>query len=139
MLLRLKIVLSVCLLVGFLGFSQDKEGNIYLSVDVRPKHGKCDESAKPEACTTEQIFKFIQSEIFYPIDSRRNKIEGTVEIEFVINKRGKVRKVKVLHGVNEELDEEAKRVIKKLPRFEPAKKDGKAVAFYYVIPITFQL
>lgn len=136
---KLNIVLCLGLLLGGILYSQDQQQKVFLNVDVKPKYETCDENGKKESCTIDEIFAFIQEEIFYPIDSRQNNIQGTVEVEFIVNKRGKVRKVKVLHGVNEELDEEAVRVIKKLPRFNPALKDGKAVAFYYVIPITFQL
>jgi protein TonB len=69
----------------------------------------------------------------------RNDIEGTVYVQFVVDKDGKVGQVKVLRAVDKFLDKEAARVVNSMPAWKPGKQNGKAVAVYYTVPIRFQL
>ena len=68
-------------------------------------------------------------------------ISGTVFVNFVIGQDGKVKDIKVLRGVpgGKMLDEEAIRVIKKLPPFNPGKQRGKPVSVSYNLPVRFIL
>ena len=62
-----------------------------------------------------------------------------VLITFVIDKKGKVKDVEIIRGVERSLDKEAKRVIESLPKFAPGKQRGKPVQVQFTVPIKFKL
>ncbi len=80
---------------------------------------------------------FIRQHLQYPQEAAKAKIGGKVIICFTINKMGKVTDVKVIKSVHPLLDAEAIRVIKMMPRWEPAVKHGKAIYQIIKIPISF--
>ncbi|MDI6833957.1 MAG: energy transducer TonB, partial [Bacteroidales bacterium] len=69
----------------------------------------------------------------------KNKISGTVYVQFVVEKDGSISDIKVVRGIGGICDEEAVRVITKMPNWIPAKQKGIPVRSYYVIPIAFVL
>jgi TonB family protein len=86
------------------------------------------------------ILKYIAQNTVYPEEAKKNKITGKVIVRFIVEKDCTISDVTVLQSVNPQLDAEAVRVIKTLPKFEkPAKNEGKVVRVYYMIPITFAL
>ena len=86
-----------------------------------------------------EMMKFLQMNIKYPPTAAANKIEGRVIVQFIIDATGQVGDVKVVRSVDEELDAEAVRVVKSMPKFTPGRQDGKAVAVWYTLPISFKL
>ena len=87
----------------------------------------------------EALFKYLQKEMKYPQIAKENGIQGTVFVNFVVGKDGKIRDAKILRGVNKMLDEEAIRVVKAMPSWKPGKQRGKAVSVSYNLPIKFTL
>ena len=88
----------------------------------------------------EALMKYIQSHIYYPPMAAKNNIQGKVLVEFVVKKDGSVGSVKVVRSVDKELDKEAIRVCKLLPKFTPGRKKGIDVDVWYKpLPITFKL
>lgn len=87
----------------------------------------------------EALFKYLQKEMKYPQIAKENGIQGTVFVNFVVGKDGKIRDVKILRGVNKMLDEEAVRVVKAMPAWKPGKQRGKNVSVSYNLPIKFTL
>ncbi|MBR3729184.1 MAG: M56 family metallopeptidase [Muribaculaceae bacterium] len=87
----------------------------------------------------EEMMKFLQGNIQYPANAAKNKIEGRVVLQFVVEKDGRIGEVKVARSVDPELDAEALRVVKSMPNFTPGRQDGKPVAVWYTIPISFKL
>ena len=85
------------------------------------------------------MMKFLAESIHYPVNAVKNKVEGRVIVQFVVEKTGEIGEVKVVRSVDEELDAEAVRVVKELPKFTPGRVNGKAVAVWYTLPITFKL
>lgn len=85
------------------------------------------------------MMKFIAKNVKYPQTAVENKIEGTVYVEFVIEKDGKITNVKAIRKVSPELDEEAVRVVSKMPKWKPATQRGKTVRCRFRLPIRFQL
>lgn len=82
---------------------------------------------------------FIYSSIIYPeaaVDSLR---QGTVVAEFIVEKDGSVNEIMILKGLPNGIDEEVKRVLRRLPKFSPARKEEEPVRMAYRIPITFRL
>ncbi len=79
------------------------------------------------------IIKFITDNFDY---SKVNS-SGRILVRFVVNFRGEVEKVEIIRGINEETDNEAIRVIKKMPKWKPGKQFGKLVNVWFTIPISF--
>ena len=86
-----------------------------------------------------EMTKFLQRNIQYPANAAKNKVEGRVILQFVVEKDGQIGEVKVARSVDPELDAEAVRVVKSMPNFVPGRQDGKPVAVWYTIPISFKL
>ena len=87
----------------------------------------------------EEMMKFLQRNIQYPANAAKNEVEGRVILQFVVEKDGQIGDVKVVRSVDPELDAEAMRVVKSMPNFIPGRQDGKPVAVFYTIPISFKL
>ena len=85
------------------------------------------------------LMKYIAKNTKYPPIAKENNITGRVFVSFVVDKTGKVTKVKILRGVDKYLDAEAVRVVKSMPKFKPGKQRGKAVNVQYNVPINFKL
>jgi len=80
----------------------------------------------------------LQRKITYPEMARKAGIEGTVTIQFIVNKNGKVEDPRVLRGIGGGCDEEALRVVKEA-EFTPGRQRGNPVRVQYSLPIRFQL
>lgn len=86
-----------------------------------------------------ELLKYIATHIKYPTMAAENNIQGRVVVKFVVKKDGQVGDVVVLRGRDPDLDKEAQRVVKTLPKFIPGKMNGQAVAVWYTLPINFKL
>jgi TonB family protein len=82
---------------------------------------------------------YLVRNIKYPEQAIKDSIQGRVFVTFVVNSNGEVKQTKVLRGVNEELNQEAIRVVSSMPNWEPGKQNGKKVSVQYNLPINFIL
>ena len=98
-------------------------------VDVRPTFPGGDE----------KLMEWISQHIVYPPGCYESHIQGRVTIRFLIKADGSVGEAEIIRGVYPELDKEALRVVKSLPKFNPATLNGKAVEYWFTLPITFKL
>ena len=85
------------------------------------------------------LMKYIQKNVKYPPIAKEYNITGKVYISFVVDKSGSVTNVKVVRGVDKNLDAEAVRVIKSLPKYKAGKQRGKPVRVMFTVPINFTL
>ena len=85
------------------------------------------------------LMKYINDNIRYPVMAIENGVQGRVTVQFVVTKDGSVGNVTVLRGVDRNLDEEAVRVCKTLPKFIPGKQNGQPVNVWFTLPVTFRL
>jgi TonB family protein len=85
------------------------------------------------------MMSWIFSNIKYPAEAVKNKIEGVVHTGFTVSSTGKVQNVKVRKGVNPVLDAEAVRVIKSMPDWKPGSQHGQPVDVEFTVPIEFKL
>lgn len=106
----------------------DDEG-IFLVVGQMPEYPGGDDAYK----------LFLQNNIRYPQSAKENGIEGTVYLSFEVNKKGKIRNVTVLRGVDVDIDSEAVRVVKMMPDWIPGIQRGKPVDVKITLPIKFSL
>ena len=86
-----------------------------------------------------ELMKYLQNNIKYPQIAKENGVSGKVFINFVVDDKGKITKIKVLRGVDPALDNEAVRVVENMPPWKPGKQRGKAVYVSYNLPISFVL
>ena len=86
-----------------------------------------------------ELMKYLSTHINYPPMAMENNVQGRVIVQFVVTKTGKVGEVKVVRGVDRDLDNEAVRVVKSLPDFIPGRMNGQPVNVWYTLPVTFKL
>lgn len=88
----------------------------------------------------DSLYSFLSNNLHYPAALREAGVEGRVFVQMVIGPDGTITKPETLRSSGHpELDQEALRIIRLMPRWIPAKKDGKNVASIYRIPVTFNL
>jgi periplasmic protein TonB len=87
----------------------------------------------------EEMMKFIKNNLKYPVIAQEMGVSGTVIVNFVVGRDGKITKIKVMRGIGSGCDEEAMKVLEKMPAWSPGKQGGKPVLVSYTLPIKFQL
>lgn len=87
----------------------------------------------------EGMFQYIAQHVKYPEGARKQGLTGTVYITFIIDEMGKVQDAKVLRGIGGGCDEEALRVVRSMPDWNPGMNMGKAVKVSFNLPIRFSL
>lgn len=86
------------------------------------------------------MYEFLTSHLVYPKLAWENNIEGTVLVEFVVEKDGSITNIRPLVSANfSELDAEAIRVVRLFPKFIPGLQMGKPMRVYFKLPIKFTL
>lgn len=85
------------------------------------------------------FYEYIGANLKYPEQARKEGVQGKVFVEFVVDKDGKLIDVKAVKGIGAGCDEEAVRVIKEAPAWEPAKVVDMPVRVRMILPITYKL
>ena len=85
------------------------------------------------------LMKWLSQNIRYPEAAQQNDIQGRVIVKFVVEKDGSIGQASIVKGVDKDLDREALRVVKKMPKWQPGKNNGVAVRSYFNLPVTFKL
>ena len=100
----------------------------------------CESVAKSQrrACFQEQMNKHIRRNFRYPDIAQEMGIQGRVYVNFIIAKDGSITNIR-MRGPDKNLENEAQRIISRLPRMTPGKQRGRAVRVPFSIPITFRL
>ena len=133
--------------------------DIPISIDVEVREEDIIEEyiyEEPEKEETEEIFTFVENQpepkggmaafyaylkknLNYPDKARRLGIEGKVFLQFVVDKNGAISDVRVIKGIGAGCDEEAVRVLKNAPEWNPGKQRGKPVKVRMVMPVLFKI
>ena len=85
----------------------------------------------------EKLNGFITANLNYPAKALAGKVEGKVFLKFIIEKDGSISAINILQGMGFECDEEAVKVVKKMPKWKAGTQDGKPVRVYFTMPISF--
>jgi protein TonB len=86
------------------------------------------------------MMRFISENLQYPPAAQENGIQGRAICQFVIEKDGSITDIVVVRtSGHASLDEEAIRVISRMPNWEPGKQRGKPVRVKYTVPVNFRL
>ena len=87
----------------------------------------------------EALYRYLASNIKYPELAKKEKIQGTVYVSFVVEKDGSVTNIKVLREIGGGCSEEAVRVVRQMPKWKPGRQRGQRVRVQYNLPIKFSL
>ncbi len=87
----------------------------------------------------EAFYGFLSKKMKYPKQARRMGMEGKVYVQFVVDETGKMTELQVMKGIGAGCDEEALRVMKLAPEWNPGKQRGRPVKVRMVVPIYFRL
>ena len=85
------------------------------------------------------MMKFLTENVKYPKEALDKGITGRVLVEFVVERDGSINDVKIMKSVDPILDNEAIRIVKAMPKWEPGTMNGKAVRVKHTLPVTFRL
>lgn len=85
-----------------------------------------------------RLIGYLRENVRYPITCG-DYIQGKVYIKFIIEPNGKLSNITIVRGLGTLYDEEAMRVMKKMPNWNPGECNGIKVPVYYSIPISFRL
>ncbi len=112
----------------------------YSVVEDKPIFPGCEKlkKEKQDACFNKKMKKHIEKYFKYPELAQELRQEGRVSVIFKIGKDGSIKDIQ-MKGPAKILEEEAKRIISKLPKMTPGKQRGNAVVVPYSIPIHFKL
>ena len=125
-----KILLLLLLLISVSGYSQ--AGSIPLTKEPE----KVVMPVFPGGF--DRMVTFISVNVKYPEDAIKNKITGTVLVEFTLSTTGKVEDVTVIKSLYPSCDAEAVRIVSLMPDWSPAEYKGKKVRIIQKIPISFK-
>ncbi|GAB3828281.1 energy transducer TonB [Hymenobacter jeollabukensis] len=102
---------------------------VFLTAEFMPKFAGGDAA----------MLDFLRRNMRYPAMALREQVEGKVFVSFTVSTSGEIVDVQVLKGLGYGTDEEALRVVRKMPAWEPGTQNGHAVAVRYTLPITFRI
>lgn len=102
------------------------EGEVYGSAEIYPKFPGGDKAMQ----------EFIRENLHYPDIARTQNSTGVIHVYFVVQYNGTLRDVKVIRGLQPDLDNEVIRVIRSMPAWSPGIRGGIPVNVRCIIPIT---
>jgi periplasmic protein TonB len=108
---------------------QPKEDEIFTTVEQNPEF--------PGGI--KEMYGFIGKNLKYPSAAQRANVSGKVFAKFVVEKDGSLGDVQILKGIGFGCDEEAQRVLKSMPKWNPGKQNGRNVRVFFTMPISFVL
>lgn len=85
------------------------------------------------------MYKWLSDHIQYPAVAAEEGVQGKVIVQFIVSKTGGIEDVKAIRGPHKALEQEAVRVVKSMPAWNPGRNNGQAVKVTYVLPVTFKL
>jgi len=128
--MRNTILLLALALISYAGYSQTEEP-VLTFVQTMPSYPAGEKA----------LYEFLYNNITYPEQEKSQNIEGTVFVNFVIEKDGTPTNFIITRGVEGGigLDREALNACKKLGKFTPGSQNGVPQRVYLTIPIKFTL
>lgn len=106
-----------------------KDTTVYRVVEVMPSYPG----------DMEAFYKFLGQQMHYPKEALENGIEGRVVVRFVVEEDGRLTHFEAISSPSPLLSNEAIRVLRQMPRWNPAKRMGRNVRCQYNIPVMFRL
>jgi protein TonB len=85
------------------------------------------------------MFEYIKANLNYPALASENGIDGTSMVSFIVLSNGDLTRIKTIRSAGWNMDEEAIRIIKSMPKWKPGKMDGIPVNVRISIPVKFRI
>jgi TonB family protein len=110
-------------------YSKIQYNKIYDAVDIMPypKGG------------TKAFLEYLKKNLKYPEADKQNKVEGRVTTQLIVEADGRLTNIKVLKSPTTSMANEAVRVLKSAPKWNPAIQKGRKIRLQYTVPINFSL
>lgn len=124
---------------GVILITTKKGVEVFTPVEQNPEYFDVVEQMPEFPGGAQALFGFVAKNIHYPKAAEDAGIQGRVIVTFVVMKDGSIGEVKVAKGVSPELDEEAVRCVKSMPKWKPGMQKGQAVNVKYTMPLSFRL
>lgn len=83
--------------------------------------------------------QYVRDNVIYPEIAKEIGVEGKVFVKFIVHSSGQISSMQIARGIFPLLDQEAMRLIKLMPRWNPGMQNGKAVPVYCILPVVFRL
>ncbi|MFR9568045.1 MAG: energy transducer TonB [Rikenellaceae bacterium] len=120
--------------------------NVLIPFPVKSELGKAGSAISKDGQTMakfgdgglKEFRSWVLMNIKYPVEVAKEKIEGRVVIEFMVEMDGSIKQTNVMQSPDVRLSNEVMRVVKSSPKWSPATKDGKPVRIKYIIPVDFR-
>ena len=130
--------------------TEDAKEEVVAPVSPEAKEAPADSTAKEEVFMVaeqmpefpggmKEMLKFLQENVKYPENAMKNNVQGRVIVQFVVEKDGTPTEFKVLRSVDPDLDAEALRVMKAMPKWKPGMQKGQVVRVKFTVPVSFKL
>lgn len=87
----------------------------------------------------EALNKYITENLKYPASAKEMGVEGVVNVGFIVNIDGSIGSIKIIRMVDPDLEQEAIRLVKNMPAWTPADKDGTPIAASAEVAVPFVL
>ncbi|MDX1315742.1 MAG: energy transducer TonB [Eudoraea sp.] len=110
----------------------------WILIEEVPIFPGCEGAKDKRECFQEMIMKHVRKNFRYPDLAVDMGLQGRVNIAFIIERDGSIGNIR-MRGPHKILEEEAGRIIAKLPQMIPGKQRGRAVKVPFMMPITFKL
>ena len=125
--------LIICILILLIS-----AGKLYSQDRVKAGFGVTVVQSQPQFPGGEDsLISFLKNNLRYPQEAKLAWIQGRVFVGFLIDYTGKIKDIKVMSGVNQQLDDEALRVVHMMPEWVPGKIGETNVDTRYILPIEF--
>ena len=86
----------------------------------------------------EKMYQYISDNFQYPEDAAKRSVNGKMEVEFTVEKSGDITYVGIIKGLDYSIDDEVLRLLKAMPRWTPATKNGVPVRYKVSMPLTIR-
>lgn len=120
----------------------ESEREIFKVVEEAPTFPGCESiDDKPERlkCAETKLLEFIYQNIQYPTIARENGVAGMVYIRFVVERDGSITNIEAVRDVGGGCGDEAIRVVKLMPKWNPGRQRGNPVRVMFTLPVKFEL
>lgn len=113
--------------------------------EYMPSYPGCNGSTEAErrSCTERALLQYVSKHLKYPTIARVNNVTGTVVVQFVIDRQGTMKDIKILRDIGAGCGKAANKIVQKLADtggdWQPGRQRGRAVSVIYTLPVRFQL
>lgn len=86
-----------------------------------------------------ELHQYLSLHLHYPSEAIAQRVEGEVWVNFVIGEDGMIKDIKTVKKLGYGCEEEAERVVRSMPRWRPATRNGRPISIHYKLPVVFEL